>query len=308
MTLTRFRHWGSLALVATTLSLALPVHADAADDAKELYQRGAALYREGQYEKAIALFREAYRRHPYPELVYNTGQAHEKLGDTARALESFREYLRLAPDASDRATVEKHIQALEKRLAEKGLVEVSVSSTPSGAAVLLDGKRVGSTPWSGKATRGSHSISLTLAGHATAERSVELGERALALDLALASTAAPAPVRAKPTSVASEASGGVQPLTLVVLGVGVAGLGGAVGFELARRGAEDDASSSRTQVGHVKAYDRMQRDQTIARVLLGVGAVGVAVGGTLLYLDLNRTSGVAVGCNPACGARFASTF
>jgi tetratricopeptide (TPR) repeat protein len=306
MTFGAFRYWVGLAIVATTLSLAQVAYAD---DAKDLFQRGAAAYREGQYEKAISLFREAYRQHPYPELVYNTGQAYEKLGDTPRALESFREYLRLSPDASDRATVEKRIQALEQRLAKKGLGEISVSSTPSGADVLVDGQRVGKTPWAGKVKPGSHTITLTLAGHDSIQRNVELGDRALALDLGLSPTATSTST-SPPASAerAPEASPGVRPLTLVVLGVGVASLGGAVGFELARRSQEDDARSSKTQVGHVKAYDRMERDQTIARVLLGVGAVGVAVGGTLLYLDLSRKSGIAVGCNTACGARFASTF
>jgi tetratricopeptide (TPR) repeat protein len=302
MTLGRFRYWGGLLLVATISSLAPLAHAD---EAKDLFQRGAAAYREGEYEKAIELFGQAYRQHPYPELVYNTGQAYEKLGDTPRALQSFREYLRLAPNASDRATVEKRIGALEERQAQKGLTDVSVSSTPAGAEVLVDGRRVGKTPWAGKAKPGSHSVTLTLAGHGTVHRNVELGDRALALDLALSPSAL---TSATPDAAAAEPGPRVQPLTLVVLGVGVAGLGGAVGFELARRGAEDDASTSRTQVGHVKAYDRMERDQTIARILLGVGAAGVAVGGTLLYLDLNRKSGVAVGCSTACGARFASTF
>lgn len=293
-----------LVIVAMTVCLTVPARAD---EAKDIFQKGAAAYREGRYEQAIELFRKAYEQHAYPELVYNSGQAYEKLGDTVRALDSFRQYLKLAPNANDRATVEKRIQALEERMGEKGLAEVTVSSTPSGAEVRVDGQRVGTTPWSGKLKPGTHAITVALAGHDTVQRHVDLGEKGLAVELSLSSSPArPAsPNRSDPRR---DEVRGVQPLTLVILGVGVAGLGGALGFELARRGAEDEAQSSRTQVGHVDAYARMQRDQTIARVLLGVGAAGVAVGGTLLYLDLTRKTSVAVGCNASCGARFASAF
>jgi tetratricopeptide (TPR) repeat protein len=303
MGLRRFIDSGGLAIVVMTLCLTVRARADEAND---IFQKGAAAYREGRYEQAIELFRQAYEQRAYPELVYNTGQAYEKLGDTAHAIESFREYLKLAPNAEDRATVEKRIQALEERMAQRGLADVSVSSTPPGARVSVDGRRLGVTPWSGKLKPGAHAITLTLQGHDTLQRRVDLGEKGLALELNLSSSAQPGGSHRNDPQ--RDEARGVQPLTLVMLGVGVAGLGGALGFELARRGAEDDAEASRTQVGHVDAYDRMERDQTIARVLLGVGAAGVAVGGTLLYLDLTRKTGVAVGCSAGCGARFASAF
>jgi tetratricopeptide (TPR) repeat protein len=291
---------GAVVLVGLALLVSRPASADEAND---LFQKGAAAYREGRYEEAIELFRQAYRLHPYAELVYNTGQAHEKLGNIAQALESFREYLRLSPNASDRATVEKRIQALEARQAEKALADVDISSTPSAAEVRIDGRRVGQTPWTGKLEPGAHSITLTLPGYEPLSRQLTVEARGLDLELALRQVSSP-----DRRASAEEPSRGVEPLTLVVLGVGVAGLGGALGFELARRGAEDEARDAKTQVGHVDAYERMERNQNVARVLFGVGAAGIAVGGTLLYLDLTKKSGVAVGCNAACGARFATAF
>ena len=41
----------------------------------------AQAYREARYKDAIDLFLQANRLDPHPELIYNVGQAYEKLGD-----------------------------------------------------------------------------------------------------------------------------------------------------------------------------------------------------------------------------------
>jgi tetratricopeptide (TPR) repeat protein len=281
-----FRSLVALALFALVVASSPSAHAE---DTKEIFQRAARAYREGRYEQAIQLFQEAHAKQPHPELVYNMGQAYEKLGNVPKALEHFRDYVKLAPGASDRATVEKRIQSLERRLSS---VVVSVASTPSGAVVHVDGERVGQTPWTGRLAPGGHTLKVSLAGHVPVEKRFEATDRALDLDLTLT---ARQPAAERAVSAAPEERRGVSPLTFVVLGAGVAALGGAIGFELARRGQEDDARSSRTQLAHEKAYDRMQRDQTIARVLVGAGAAAIAAGGTLLYLDLSRADEKRVG-------------
>ena len=63
-------------------------------------------------------------------------------------------------------------------------------------------------------------------------------------------------------------------------------LGGAVGFEFARRGAESDAEGDKTQIGYKESFDKMQSRQTTARVLGAVGGALVITGGVLLVLDL----------------------
>ena len=132
--------------------------------AKERFAAGAQAYREARYKDAIDLFLQANKIEPHPELVFNVGQAYEKLADVPNALRSYREYLRLSPGAHDRATVEASIRNLEARLREKGVQQVSVFSSPAGASVLLDQRRVGDTPWTGEIAPGRHVVMLRATG------------------------------------------------------------------------------------------------------------------------------------------------
>src|SRR5262245_57390238 len=97
--------------------LLLPASAQAEPEnvtrAKQRFAAGAQAYREARYKDAIDLFLEANKLDPHPELIFNVGQAWEKSGDVSNALRNYREYLRLLPGATDRATVETSIRNLE---------------------------------------------------------------------------------------------------------------------------------------------------------------------------------------------------
>jgi hypothetical protein len=82
-------------------------------------------------------------------------------------------------------------------------------------------------------------------------------------------------------------------------------LGGAVGFEVSRRKAEDDAKQDKTQVGYKDALDKMHSRQSVARVLAAVGGVLAITGGTLLVIDLtsrkkaqDEHAQLGLGCAP----------
>jgi tetratricopeptide (TPR) repeat protein len=309
------------ALLALSICATAPLAgADDVANAQAKFRAGATAYREARYKDAIDLFLAANALDPHPELIYNVGQAYEKLGDVPNALRSYRDYLRAAPDAGDRATVETSIRNLEQRLREKGLQQVSVFSTPVGATVYLDGKQVGATPWTGEIGPGRHQVVLRATGFPdNAKEFVLNGDRAMDIDIAMsksdsgavvvgtatvasaagsASAAPTAAVTAKPDATAKPddkgkgdtPSPGIRPLTWVVLAGGVAGLAAAGGLEAARKGAEDAARNEPTQIGYKEKYDSMVTNQTAARVMTGVGAAVLAVGGVLLILDLKRGS------------------
>lgn len=303
--------------------------ADDAATAKALFQAGAQAYGAGNFQDAVRLFRRAYELDPHPELVYNVGQAYEKLGDVPNALRSFREYLRLAPDAKDRPAVEIGIQRLEHELAERGVQQISITSRPGGARLTLDGKDVGQTPWTGEIAPGRHRAVLHAAGHPDTPREFLLtGDRAIDIDVALlephaAGGAAAAPAVApaqsprtdEPARDRPRAAPRVRPWTWATLGVGAAALAGSAGFELARQSAESDARSAPDQVAYGRDYDAMKSRQTTSRVLFGIGAIASAAGGVLLYLDLSRpdpsptTAHLGAGCGAAwCGVRAGGHF
>ena len=311
------------------LSLARPALADgdAVAQAKQRFAAASQAYREARYKEAIDLFLQAHRLDPHAELVFNVGQAYEKLGDVPSALRSYREYLRLMPGASDRATVEITIKNLEARLRERGVQQVSIFSSPAGATLILDDKAVGQTPWTGEIAPGRHIAVLKATGYPdVAKEFVLVTDRAMDLDIALSLAAAGSAavvLAGNPPSPAQPPGGaapppatkrGVAPWTFAALGVGVAGLGGALGFELARRSAESSARSDPTQTGYQSALDTMASRATAARALVAVGAVATAAGGVFLVLDLRGGAAPAParagmgcflgGCGPVVSGRF----
>ena len=273
--------------------------------AKQAFESAAQAYREGRYPEAVQLFLQAYEEDHQPQLIYNAAQAYEKAGDVPNALRSYRRFLRLAPDADDRPTVELRVRNLERRLREKGVQQVSVFSTPDGASLEIDGKAAGKTPWSAEIAPGTHVVVLRHEGFPDVTKEiVHSADHSLELDVTLgASTATPARADASaPPASSHQVTGAtttepaadaatersIRPLTWAAFGVGVAALGASVGFELARASAEQDARDAPTQVEHRDRYDTMKSRQTTARVLAGVGVAGAAAGGVLLYVDLSR--------------------
>jgi hypothetical protein len=84
-------------------------------------------------------------------------------------------------------------------------------------------------------------------------------------------------------------------------------LGAAVGFEIMRRSAEDDARQANTQVEAKAAFDTMESHQMTSRILAGVGGAALLAGGILLVFDLSRSetestaaqAAFAGGCAPS---------
>jgi tetratricopeptide (TPR) repeat protein len=106
--------------IACFASSALAEHS-----ARNLYEQGAQAYRESRHDEAAALFRKAFELEPHAELAYNLGRALEAGGHLRSAVESFRDYLRLLPEAKDRTIVERRIWNLERR------IEASQPANPS---------------------------------------------------------------------------------------------------------------------------------------------------------------------------------
>lgn len=268
------------------------------------YERGADAYKAGRFKDAIDLFLQADALAPSAALSFNIARAYEKIGDDAAALQWYRDFRRRAPDAKNAATVEESIRALEASLQEKGVQQLTIMSMPPGATVSIDGQPVGVTPYTGQLPPGTHQLALSLKGHGDMAREVVLApDRAQDVVIELVPTepsAAPqAPSSPTPAPVAPAAPRPIDreqqgprfgPWPYVAIGIGAAALGGGLGFELARRKAEDAAEADDTQVGYKEKLDSMQSRQLTARVLAGIGGALVVTGGTLLVIDLTSRS------------------
>jgi tetratricopeptide (TPR) repeat protein len=105
------------------------------DQAMRLFQQGRAHYALGEYQQAIAAFKEAYGLSPDPLLIFNIGQAYRKMGECRRALETFRRFLQLDPESDRRADAERYARELEGECPPAAPGGSPPASTPSAAAL-----------------------------------------------------------------------------------------------------------------------------------------------------------------------------
>ncbi len=259
-----------------------------------VYEQAVLAYGERRYKDAIILFQQADGLRPNPAFSFNIGIAYEDMGDSAMALHYYRAYLRQLPKAPDRDEVEHRVRRLERVLADKGLQQVTVLSNPASAVVTLDGKARGVTPWTGEIAPGAHIVRLSLPGYEEELREFDLPP-GRAIDV-------PVTLR-RPTSRVSrgivdinqpqappedvETWQHVRPLTWGVFGVGIAAVGGALGFELARSGLEERAHAASDPAARNELHERAQRHEVWAKGLLmvglGLGVTAIALG----YQDID---------------------
>lgn len=102
--------------------------------ARALFQQGKAAYTAGDFRLAWTRFREAYVLSQRPALLYNVGQAADRLGQTQEALASFRLYLRALPNAANADKVRERIAVLESDLERPETVGGTLPDEPEEPA------------------------------------------------------------------------------------------------------------------------------------------------------------------------------
>jgi tetratricopeptide (TPR) repeat protein len=82
--------------------------------ARKLYELGMGRFQLDEWDAAIAYWEEGFRNRPAPEFLYNIGQAHRLAHRPDKALVFYQKYLRMSPDAANRAEVERVMATLER--------------------------------------------------------------------------------------------------------------------------------------------------------------------------------------------------
>src|SRR4029077_20410488 len=103
-----------VAITVLGLLCALPARAQTNRAAKAHAEKGTREYNLGHFAEAIAAFEKAYEIDPAPILLFNIGQAHRQTGNNERATFFYRRYLEQAPNAPNRAQVEKRVHELDE--------------------------------------------------------------------------------------------------------------------------------------------------------------------------------------------------
>ncbi len=152
-------------VVSTVLCCALAVAPEAAaDPAETMLQDGVVNFRVGKFRESIKVLKRALRKTKDPKIL---ARAHLYLGMNyavkkklrKKARKAFKKALKLNPAltmASDDA--KKSIIAMFDGVRQSMTGSLEVESSPAGAAVEIDGKVEGKTPYKGKLPVGKHRV------------------------------------------------------------------------------------------------------------------------------------------------------
>jgi tetratricopeptide (TPR) repeat protein len=308
------------AVGADRVATGAPNAGGGSENAQHYYAEAAALFRAGKYEPAIRLFLEADRLAPSAALAFNVARAYEKLQNTPRALEYYRSYLRRDPSGTGARRAASRVSELEKKLEQRGIQQLTVRSTPEGAALSVDRRPLGVTPWTGELVPGDHTLEVSHDGYAKVVRIVTVSaERALDLDITLSRAAETATRTSAAPDPRHEPSfrerAGLWPF--VALGASAVSLGIAGAFELERSDSEAAARGSRTQLDYARHRDHAENSQTTARVFAGAGGGFALIGGVLLGIALlddetpppDQRAKASFDCSrSACAAHYVGRF
>ncbi len=259
-----------------------PPPADLTEQARQLYLQGAEAFAAQRNAAAIRYFRQAEKLVPSAKLTYNIALAYDEMGDSGRALSEYRTFLVREPHSPHREQALARVVALEQALAAQGVQQLSVTSEPPGATLLVDGELQGVTPWAGELAPGVHRVRLERSGHQPREAEVALAAEHAA-DLHLSLPVAPVPAVEHDSTWTR-----VQPLTWGMLGVGVGALAGGIAFELSRKSSSDRAGSASTAEARARAEGAADSKQMASLLLLGAGGAFLIGGNVLLVLDVTR--------------------
>ncbi len=278
--------------------------------ARELFTRAQGLYKQARYVEAIEKFEEAYAVRPHPVIYFNIAKCYEQLGETAKALRNYRDYLRLLPDAKDKDTVTDAIANLERRLRERGQQQLMVFTEPANARIVVDGKDLGTSPASVELVAGNHSLSVSAEGFESVDRTFVMQlSRAMEITIALkekgkAPVVADAPRKEEepkkveltptepppsppPAVVVDDKRGPKHVGTFVLGGVAVASLGAGIGMGVASANNTKQLKGMTTpDQATAQNYANGARNLAIGSdVAYGVAAVSAITAVILLFVE-----------------------
>jgi tetratricopeptide (TPR) repeat protein len=154
-------------------------------DARAAYDDARALYAKGDYAGALAGFDRAFTLSADARLLWNMAACDQKLGRYAKAIALIDRYVSSGAPTTD----DDRREAARARAALRPFVAaVSITTTPPGVAIAIDGEAVGATPLAGPVLldAGDHRVRGARRGYHAVERTEHVAagaEVAWTLDL-----------------------------------------------------------------------------------------------------------------------------
>lgn len=192
------------------------------DAADELFAKGNEAFDAGDLEGAYALYQKAWALKRTYDIAGNLGQVELKLGKFRDAAEHLEFTLRLFPPTGKTAPREAIRRAFEASRKEVAALSIRVSA--QGAAVAIDGKAIGLSPFDVPVfvEPGKRTVEATLEAHLPTRIVIDVGKgesRDVALSLVPKNQPPPPPRN--------------LPLMLTGFGLGLAAAGTGVGLMVA---------------------------------------------------------------------------
>jgi PEGA domain len=163
-------------------ALADGASADDLERARALDQQGVRAFREGRYNDAVRYFSEAFKLGGPSSELWNIARSYVKLDQPEAATHELERYLAQSDlSAEDRAGARRELEEIAHRRST-----VTIASSPTGAFVAVDGRRIGKTPTSVDVSAGEHTVAVQREGYPPhLERVVARYGRAIIVDARL---------------------------------------------------------------------------------------------------------------------------
>lgn len=150
--------------------------ADSKTEAKRRFENGKALYTEENYQGAAAEFKASVEAYPTKNGYFNLANCQKALHRYDLALKTLEELkTRFGAELKEDNQLLAKIDELERSIRDRsGLL--SVTSTPPGAQIFVDGEQVGAAPLPRALILGpgEHIVEAKLDGYVSAEKSVSI--------------------------------------------------------------------------------------------------------------------------------------
>jgi len=163
------RCWLLLAfLLVSFAARAAPLAVELKGEARAHYESGRMLFESGDPAGARLKFERAYELSRHVQLLWNVAVCYRqerKYTEVKRYTERYLQEGGKKLSANDR----RQAQALLEAVAAL-VTPVEIESRPAGADVVVDGKRLGTTPLKVELDVGNHQVELSLRGFKTASR------------------------------------------------------------------------------------------------------------------------------------------
>ena len=150
-------------------------------EAKERFDKGVALFKDGDFDAALVEFRAAYNAQPHYAVRYNIGICLHKLHRYKEAFEELEAYLLEGGDEVPEAKQAEVQGILDELRALVGMVKIKCAV--EGAALLVDGEPA--AKWTVVVDVGEHEIEVRAPGYKPFMKAIEVpGGKALSIEAA----------------------------------------------------------------------------------------------------------------------------